>query len=50
MRLVSLMGTAGRLHVVSHLGYGDFVYSFFLRFHTILKDEEIGGKDFPDFC
>ena len=50
MDLVNLMGSSGRGAVIARIGYGDFVYSFFPLFHTILRDGEIGGKDSPDFC
>ena len=54
MRLVCLMGTTGRYHVVSGIGYGDFVYSFFSTVSYHLEGRGNWGKRFPrlllDLC
>lgn len=54
MRLVSLMGTTGRYHVMSGIGYGDFVYSFFSTVSYHLEGRGNWGKRFPrlllDLC
>ena len=54
MRLVGLMGTAGRFHVMSGIGYGDFVYSFFSTVSYHLEGRGNWGKRFPrlllDLC
>ncbi len=54
MRLVNLMGSAGRGAVVSRIGYGDFVYSFFSTVSYRLEGLGNWGKRFPrlllDLC
>lgn len=54
MRLVNLRGSAGRGSVVSRIGYGDFVYSFFSTVSYHLEGQGNWGKRFPrlllDLC
>ena len=54
MRLVNLMGSAGRGSVISRIGYGDFVYSFFSTVSYHLEGQGNWGKRFPrlllDLC
>lgn len=50
MRLVNLRGSAGRGSVVSRIGYGDFVYSFFSTVSYHLEGQGNWGKDSLDFC
>lgn len=54
MRLVCLMGSTGRYYVISRIGCGEFVYSFFSTVSYHLEGPGNWGKRFPrlllDLC
>ena len=49
MRLVHLTSTDGQMIIAARIGYGDFVFSFFPRYHIILRVPATGAKNSRDF-